>query len=363
MHQQGTSSSNLDPGTSAAAQPRMPDRFLWVGSRHGIEAEVVPRAGLAFEAIDAAGIRGRGPLQAVHNLLRLAWGVSQAYRIIGRFQPNAILTTGGYVSAPVAVAGRLAHVPLVIYLPDVVPGLAIRVLARFAQVVAVSVEQSRAYLPSAKVQVTGYPVRRDLLTAVRERARERLGLASEEPVVLVFGGSRGARRINQAVSAALDSLLALARIVHVSGRLDIDELTRQRESLPPNLKERYHLFEYLHDEMIDALAAADLAVSRAGAATLGEFPARSLPAVLVPYPYAGAHQAENAAVLADRGAAVVVRDEDLTGERLLDTVQGLLADKERLAAMRRSMEQFARPDAAQSIAALVQAAATDWHRV
>lgn len=360
-HQQGTSSSDLGPEPSAATALEMRPglaRFLWVGSRDGIEAEVVPRAGLPFEVIEAAGIRGRGPVQLLRNAVRLAQGTAQAYRIIGRFRPDVILTTGGYVSVPVAVAGRVARVPVVIYLPDVVPGLAIRALARFAQHVAVSVEESRGYLPSDKVTVTGYPVRRELTSADRVRAREALGLEPAVPVVLIFGGSRGARRINQAVRATLESLLRMAQIVHVSGLLDLNDLERQREGLSSDLKERYHLFRYLHEEMIDALAAADLVVSRAGAATLGEFPAVGVPAVLVPYPYAGAHQAENAAVLADQGGAIVVADDELTGQRLLATVQSLLDEEERLAAMRRSMKQFSRPDAAQAIANLLEEAAT-----
>ncbi len=352
--QQGTSLTRLDP-----------IELLWVGSYSGVEADVVPRAGVPFEAIDVVGLRGMAPLQLVRNLAVLARGTYQAYRIIGRFQPDVIFVTGGYVSAPVVLAGRArqarrgGQVPVLIYLPDIVPGLAIRSLARLATRLAVSFEKSRQYLPRGKVVVTGYPVRRELFSTDRDGgddiniARQNLGLDPDLKTVLVFGGSRGARRINQAVAAALDELLSLAQVVHVGGRLDFADLERRREALPATLRSRYHLFAYLHEEMIDALVAADLVVSRAGAATLGEFPAAGLPAVLVPYPYAGAHQRENAAVLAEVGGAIIMADAELTGERLANTVRQLLADEERLATMRANMRRLAQPDAARRIAELL----------
>jgi len=312
------------------------------------------RAGLPFEGIEAAGVRGMGPRRLARNLLRLARGFFQTRRIIRRFRPDVILVTGGYVSVPVTLAGRLARVPIVIILPDVVPGLAIRFLARLADRVTVSFEGARQYLPAEKVVVTGYPVRAALYTADRDAARRRLGLNPALKTLLVFGGSSGARRINQAVAAVLEGLLDLAQVVHISGRLDFERLQTRRAVLPGTLKTRYYLHTYLHDEMPDALAAADLAVSRAGAATLGEFPAVGLPAVLVPYPYAGAHQHENAAILAEAGAAVVIPDAELTGERLLAVVQELFDDAERLAQMRANARRLAQPEAAWRVAENLQ---------
>ena len=329
-------------------------RALWVGGRRGIEAELVTRAGLPFEGIEAAGVRGMAPRGLASNLLRLARGFLQARRIVQRFRPDVILVTGGYVSVPVALAGRLAGVPILILLPDVVPGLAIRFLARLADRVAASFEAARRYLPADKVVVTGYPVRAALYTADRDVARQRLGLGSKRKTVLIFGGSSGARRINEATAAVLEELLDLAQVVHISGRLDFEALQERRAALPSTLKNRYRLHAYLHDEMLDALVAADLAVSRAGAATLGEFPAVGLPAVLVPYPYAGAHQRENAAILAEAGAAVVIPDAELTGERLLATVQELFNDAERLAQMRANARRLAQPEAAWRVAENLQ---------
>lgn len=322
---------------------------------------MVPRASVPFEPIDVAGLRGMAPPQLARGLALLVRGTRQAYHIIGRFKPDVIFVTGGYVSAPVVLAGRARRVPIVIYLPDIVPGLAIRSLARLATRVAVSFEKSRQYLSQEKVVVTGYPVRAALFSANQARARQSLGLDPDAKTVLIFGGSRGARRINQAVAAALEALLdpstgsaqGLAQLIHIAGRLDIAELERRRKALPATLTSRYHLFAYLHEEMADALVAADLVVSRAGAATLGEFPAARVAAVLVPYPYAGAHQADNAAVLAEAGGAIILPDAELTGDRLLDTVRSILSDEDRLAAMRANMGRLARPDAARRIAELL----------
>lgn len=318
---------------------------------------MVPRAGIRFEPIAAAGLRGMALQQSVRNLARTAYGTWQAGYLISRFRPDVTFVTGGYVSAPVVLASWLKRVPVVIYLPDIVPGLAIKRLARLATHLAVSFEESRRYLPPQKTIATGYPVRAGLQAVDRAEAHRRLNLDPALKTVLVFGGSRGARRINQAVAAVAGELLELAQLIHISGRLDIAAMKQQRLTLPAVLRERYHLFAYLHEEMIDALAAADLVVSRAGAATLGEFPAAGVPAVLVPYPHAGAHQAENAAVLAEAGGAVIVPDAELTAERLLSTVHTLLTDETRLATMRANMSRLARPDAARQIANLLWEAA------
>lgn len=357
--QQGISLTDLEPNVSAPSVSHRREtgphlELLWVGSRDGIEADVVPRAGIPFEDIDAAGLRGKALRQRVRNLMLLVRGTLQAYRIIGRFQPDVIFVTGGYISAPVVLAGRARRVPIVIYLPDIVPGLAIRSLAQLATRLAISFEASCQYLPRDKTVVTGYPVRSRLYTADQAEAGRTLDLDPNRKTVLIFGGSRGARCINQAVAGALEELLDLAQLIHVSGRLDIADMVQRRQALPGTLRNQYHLFAYLHEEMIDALVAADLVVSRAGAATLGELPAASVAAVLVPYPYAGAHQAENAAVLAEAGGAIIVSDAELTAERLLETVRELLIDEARLMTMQANMRRLARPDAAQRIAGLLR---------
>lgn len=342
----------LSPRPEGSTLPTLvPDEVLWIGSRGGIEEELVRRAGIPFVGLAAGGLRGMGLLVTARNAARIAGSVGQARRLLTRFQPDVVLVTGGYVCVAVTLAARTLRVPVVIYLPDIVPGLAIRFLSRLATRIAVTSEESFHYLPFQKVVVTGYPVRREIFTLDRLQARQALDLDPAEKTLLVFGGSRGARSINRALIAGLRQLLPLCQVVHISGRLDADWVAGAARSLPEALRARYHHFDYLHD-MAQALVAADLAVARAGAATLGEFPAAGLPAVLVPYPYSGQHQQPNADYMARNGAARVLADSDL-GQKLVPTVLELLSDEKTLAAMRESARAMARPDAAKSIAELL----------
>jgi UDP-N-acetylglucosamine--N-acetylmuramyl-(pentapeptide) pyrophosphoryl-undecaprenol N-acetylglucosamine transferase len=259
-----------------------------------------------------------------------------------------LFLTGGYVAPPVALAGR--SLPSVMFVPDIEPGLALKFIARFATRICVPAEDSKAYFPPKKsVVVTGYPTRRELTQMQPNTAHQVLHLHSDLPVLLVVGGSTGARSINRAVTANLSALLERCQIVHLTGQLSWAEVAAAAEALPADLANRYHPFPYLHEEMSAALASADLVVSRAGASTLGEFPLFGLPAILVPYPHAWRYQRVNAEYLTRRGAAMMVEDDQLEA-KLVSLVTGLLQDPERLKAMRAAMGGLAQPDAGQRLA-------------
>lgn len=324
---------------------------LYVGSAAGAEAELVERAGFPFHAISSAPVRGRMPWEMVAAATRIGIGVAQARKLLSDWAPHVVLSTGGYASFPVALAARSRNVPLAVYLPDLYPGWAVRAIARLAQRVAVTAIESLRRLPSGKTSVTGYPVRHEFWQASRAGGRERLGLDPEEKVLYVTGASQGAHSINKAIAADLPGLLELCEVVHLSGRADEPWLQEVREGLPDKLRRRYHLHAYLHDETPWAMAAADLAVCRAGASVMGELPAVGLPAVLVPYPYAGGHQRLNARYMEKQGAAIVLDDNDLHG--LLPLVGQLLHDEERLRSMREALKRMARPDAATRIARIL----------
>jgi UDP-N-acetylglucosamine--N-acetylmuramyl-(pentapeptide) pyrophosphoryl-undecaprenol N-acetylglucosamine transferase len=294
---------------------------------------------------------------AVGNAVLMGRAFVAALGVVRSFRPQAIFVTGGFVCLPVALAGWALRVPALVYLPDVEPGLAVRFLARLATRIAVTAEDSRAYLTARKVVVTGYPVRPALLTADRPAARAHFGVGLDDRLLLIFGGSRGAHSINVAVGESLAELAQLAVVLHVCGPEDEPEFQARRAALPAELQDRYRPYGYLHDDMPLALAAADLVVSRAGAATMGEYPAVGLPSVLIPYPYAGAHQAHNANYLARAGAAVLLENDRLRAGELVPTVRALLDDPARRAAMADAARQVARPDAAQRIASLLIALA------
>jgi UDP-N-acetylglucosamine--N-acetylmuramyl-(pentapeptide) pyrophosphoryl-undecaprenol N-acetylglucosamine transferase len=326
-----------------------------------MEADLVKRAGVPFEAIPAAGLHGVGVRALPGNLAQLARGLRAAGRLLRQFQPDVLFFTGGFVAAPVAVAARLtpaARRPRsVVYTPDIEPGLALQSLSWFADRIAVTTEVSRAYYRRPqRVVVTGYPTRPDLGQWQRPQARKALGLTDDLPVLLVFGGSKGARSINRALIASLPELLPEMQIVHLSGQLDWDEARQAKDALSQRLGEdmasRYHAYLYLHEAMGAALAAADLALSRAGASSLGEFPLFSLPAILVPYPYAWRYQKVNAMHLVSRGAAELLPDEQLSAG-LVERVKALLGEPQKLREMSAAMRRLACPDAAEKIAAQI----------
>ncbi len=312
-----------------------------------MEETLVHRAGIPFQAIHGGGVHGVG-WHLPGNLWRLARGWFEAMSLVRAYQPHVVFVTGGYVTAPVALAAWLNRTRIVMYAPDVEPGLALKFISRLARKIAVTVEDSRRYFDSQKVVVTGYPTRPELIGAAREEAIRHFGLDPARLTVLVTGGSRGARSLNRAVFAALPDWLKDYQVIHLSGQLDWAEVEQAQAALPVELRTRYHAFPYLH-EMGLALVAADLVVSRAGASALGEYPLFGLPAILAPYPHAWRYQQVNADYLVRRGAAIRINDEDLPA-RLRAEVRGLLADGARLAQMRAAARAAAAPGAAKKIA-------------
>jgi undecaprenyldiphospho-muramoylpentapeptide beta-N-acetylglucosaminyltransferase len=321
---------------------------LWVGGEGGMEAGLVERAGVPFKAIPAAGLHGVGLGRLPGNLAALARGVSAAQAILAQFQPDVLFFTGGYVAGPMALAGR--KIPSLVYVPDIEPGMALKLLARFASRITVTAEESRKYFsPKAEMVVTGYPVRPELAKWTREAGRKKLGLTTNLPVLLVTGGSKGAHSLNMAVLEHLAHLLEEMEVIHISGELDWELVDAIRHEMPRKLSQRYHATSYLHDEMGAALAAADLVVSRAGASALGEYPMFGLPAILVPYPHAWRYQQVNAETLARHGAALVIEDAKLKSGLYL-TVEKLLETPEKLEKMREAMSVLHTPEAAAKIA-------------
>lgn len=317
----------------------------------GIESDLVQRAGVPFEAIPAAGVHGVGVRTLPGNLWQLGRGYRAARRLLNSFRPDTLFFTGGYVAVPVALAGR--KIPTLLYVPDIEPGLALKALARFADRIALTTDDSRAFFPAhTGLAVTGYPTRPDLQAWTKEAALRALDLAPDLPTLLVFGGSKGARSINRALLRILPALLAEMQVVHLTGQLDWPEVQSAQADLAPDRAARYHAHPYLHAEMAATLAAADLVVSRAGASSLGEFPLFGLPAILAPYPYAWRYQQVNARYLEKRGAARILPDSDLPA-KLLPLVQELMRDRPMREQMRRAMQSLARPDAALSIADLL----------
>ena len=328
-----------------------------LGGHRGLEAEIVPPAGIPLRRLLLRSLRSAGrDIHLALDPLRLALSVPQAFALLIARRPAAIFTTGGYVAIPLLLAAVVLRIPSVLWDGNVVPGRSVRLVARLATVVAVSHAATGAALARPRTYVTGTPIR-SLAGVDVDEARERFGARPGERVLLVFGGSQAVRRMNDALAAALPRLVERVRVVHVTGDAGYAAAVAAREALPAELRDRYRPAAFLHGEdMTLALAAADLAVGRAGASTLAEAAAFALPTAIVPYPHAAGHQRLNAEAFAEAGAAVLIEDEDLDAERLVE-VAGLLADPARHAMMSAAARDLARPDAAAAVADLVMAVA------
>jgi undecaprenyldiphospho-muramoylpentapeptide beta-N-acetylglucosaminyltransferase len=344
--------------TLQAAEGGLPPVDLgFVGGAGSLEPELLARSGIAWKLvtfIQGGPVHGVNPLRLIRSLAGLAVGLVQALRLVGRQRPDSVFLTGGWACLPVALAAWLRRVPVYAFVPDIEPGLTLKLVSRFARRVAVTTEESAPYFRPGQIAVTGYPLRGSLLGATRAAGIAHFGLDPARRTLLVVGGSSGARTINRVLLAILPDLLAdeSLQILHVAGQRNWDEVRAAQEGLAPKMAARYHAYAYLHDDMGLALAAADLAISRAGASSLGELPLFGLPAILVPYPFAWRYQKVNADYLVERGAAVRL-DDELMGEELYPTVRRLLDDPGTLHEMAERARILARPDGALNVARLI----------
>lgn len=318
-------------------------RVLFVGTPDRIEARVVPQAGYPFEAIAARGL-SKHPLQAAKALAMLAAAVWKARALLRRERPRVVLGTGGYVSAPVLLAARLAGIPVVLQEQNVVPGKVNRWIARWARKVATSFPGSEKYFPPRPLELLGNPIRTEAFERTPAAARAALGLPPDCRLLLVTGGSQGARKINEAVVGLLPQILAHPdwHVLHVAGP----------ENPQAYQDPRYHFMGYC-EQMPDAILAADLVISRAGATTLAELTAVGRPMVLVPYPYAGGHQRLNAEAIVAAGAGLEIPDAELTPARLGEAILPLMASPERLRDMAKASRGLGRPEAATALARIL----------
>jgi UDP-N-acetylglucosamine--N-acetylmuramyl-(pentapeptide) pyrophosphoryl-undecaprenol N-acetylglucosamine transferase len=326
--------------------------IAFAGTRDRMEWEAVPKAGYPIHAVTAAGFPRTLSPKLLTFPFKILKGLGDSLTLVRGFDPDVVVGTGGYVTGPVGLAAALLGRPLAIQEQNAYAGATNKLLAKRAEHVFVAFEAAMDYFPSENCVLTGNPVRDDLKAVDAAAARAHFDLDDGQRVLLAMGGSLGAGPINDALRANLDALLADESLVVVwqTGRRYFDALRQQVADHP-----RLRLLQYL-DRMDYAYAAADLAVCRAGAITCSELAVTGTPSVLVPSPNVTAdHQTKNANALAQAGAAVLLPEPRL-GE-FLSTVQGLLGDADRLAAMTEAARAIARPDAAAEIAAAVLALA------
>lgn len=350
----GGTGGHIYPGLAIAealTADRAPVDVLFTGG-DGLERRIVPQAGWVFRPIAAR----KWPRRLSWRLVQAAWfalvGTAQAIRLVRRWRPHVVVSTGGYVAAPVGAAAAILGVPIVVQEQNLTLGIANRVLMTWAKVVSVSHDRV-AQRVGTRAVVTGVPVRRGALGGDRLRGRRAFGLEERALTILVLGGSQGARSLNIAVVEMAEVIPngAEVQILHQTGQDHLEwvraRLSRRRSPV------HYVAVPYI-EAMADAYATADLVICRAGAATLAEVTANGLPLVAVPYPFAAeGHQELNAQLLASAGAALVINDHDLSAARLAGAVAALRADPARRAAMAAASRALGRPQAAQQVAGLI----------
>jgi UDP-N-acetylglucosamine--N-acetylmuramyl-(pentapeptide) pyrophosphoryl-undecaprenol N-acetylglucosamine transferase len=343
----GGTGGHLFPGIALAQEVttrHAENDVLFVGTARGLEATVVPRAGYKLELIDVGGLKGMGPWRLFKGLLRVPRSLLQSRAILKSYQPDVVMGVGGYASGPVVLAAWMMGIPTAVQEQNARAGFTNKLLGRFVEAVFVAFREAIGQFPEGKSRLLGNPIRRELMdNFLRGKS------AHPRFQILVFGGSQGAHAINTAMIAVLPHLQDLKdriAIVHQTGKKDIEAVRAGYAGSGFEVEVR----EFI-DDMSRAYAEADLVLCRAGATTLAELTVCKKAAVLIPFPFAADnHQEINARSLSEAGAAVMIRESELTPESLAATVRDLCANPERLRKMEKAAGLLGRPEAAKEIA-------------
>lgn len=350
----GGTGGHLFPGLAVARKLREKEKdaeIIFIGGKKGGEAKIVLGEGFEFIPIRAGGWLGKSPGGRIYSAVEALAGFFQSFFILRRLRPGMVMGMGGYVSGPFVLAAFLFGFPTIIHEQNLVPGLTNRILSRFVNEVEVSFPESGRFFPPKRTKITGNPVREEIW---KSRASGRK--STDKRALLVMGGSQGAHRINLVLTEAIDSLkdkMSAWQIIHLSGREDYDLMVRTYKKA--GIEAVVHPFL---QRMEEAYGQADLVVARAGATTLAELMAGGLPAILIPYSFATHHhQEKNARWLEKRGGAVTIKERELTGEKLAETILSLTSNEEKLSRMAENSYRLGKPKAAEAVVARVLALA------
>ncbi|MHB1652123.1 MAG: undecaprenyldiphospho-muramoylpentapeptide beta-N-acetylglucosaminyltransferase [Desulfitobacteriaceae bacterium] len=327
--------------------------ILYVGTHQGMEARIVPGAGLKFAGVSGQGLPRKLRVETIKTIGKSFQALWQTKEVLRHFKPDLVIGTGGYVSGPVVLTAALFGIPTLLHEQNALPGITNRILARMVKRVLVTFPESIArFGASGKITLVGLPVRPEIGRVTREVGARHFGLLPNRRTILVTGGSRGARSLNQAMPTVLEKLAAKPEIqvLWATGReTHAEAIKALKDSGIVWERPQWRVLEYLKD-MPEAYACADLCISRAGAASLAELMVARKPSILIPYPYAAEnHQVHNAEALVQAGAASLILDKDLQGRRLWEEVETLLSQPSRLANMAGAAEKLAQPQALNKI--------------
>lgn len=353
----GGTAGHINPALAIANRLRERNENVgmrFVGTAAGLEVSLVPHSEYELDIIKVHGFERRLSLRTIKTMLEIPAAIAASRRIIKRFEPDAVVGTGGYVCGPVLYAAAKMGLPTLIHESNAFPGITTKILSSYVDVVAVGVEAAKKYIPKAKeLELTGNPIRPSILSVDSFSARRKMGL-DKRPFILIFGGSLGARDFNAHITDWISSIADSGRyqILMGTGKLNQFDAVMERFSqngIDIEKKSDIKICEYIYDMDI-AMNAADLVISRAGASTLAELTAIGKPSILVPSPYVtDNHQEHNARAVESEGGAVVITEGEMSAELIDEAVAKITSDPGRLAAMRRASAQMGVPDAADLI--------------
>ncbi|MFA5353719.1 MAG: undecaprenyldiphospho-muramoylpentapeptide beta-N-acetylglucosaminyltransferase [Thermodesulfovibrionales bacterium] len=350
----GGTGGHLYPGIAVAEELQHryglhKEDIVFVGTEHGIEARVLPREGYPVEFLKVEGMVGKSLLKKIKALVTFFLSIFRSRKIIMNVRPDIVIGVGGYASAGMVFAARLMGKPTMILEQNSVPGLSNRLLGKFVDAISVTYQESIASFPAEKTFLTGNPIRRNILFSDGEKARRVFPLQKGRLTVFIFGGSSGARSINNAIVDALHYLLDLRQniqFLHQTGERDFEAVKDAYRKLGFN----GIVVPFIY-QMAEAYSIADIIVCRAGATTLSEITSLGKPAILIPYPYAAAnHQEHNARKLQDMKAARLIPERGLTGESLAGTIRELYENAPLRREMQKAASAFGKVDASEKVA-------------
>ena len=330
----GGTAGHINPAIAIAKHIKENEKYAeikFVGTKKGMESELVSREGFEIEFIEVKGFRRKLSIYTIKTAFTLFKGLSQAAHIIDKFKPDIVIGTGGYVAGPVLYKASKRKIPTIVHEQNAFPGVTNKILSRYVNAVAISFKESRKYFKrQEKIFFTGNPIRKEVLNTDKITARTELNIDTKKPLVLIFGGSLGAEKINLSTIEMINTKEIQFNLIYGTGKKHYEGLLKKvNKILPENIR----IQPYIYD-MGKVMSAADLVVCRAGAITLSELTALGVPSILIPSPYVTAnHQEHNARTLEHNGAAVVILEKDLDGDMLYGQINELIKNTDLLKRM------------------------------
>lgn len=317
--------------------------ILYIGSKKGIEKKLIEKKGIRYKSINTGKLRRYFSIKNISDVFKTLSGIVQSVHIINKFSPNIIFSTGGFVSVPVIIAGKIKKIPILIHEQTVDAGLANKIAGKFAQKIALTFPESGKYFQKDKIVVTGIPIRKEIFQGTKDSGYKRFGFDSSLPTIFFTGGGLGCRILNEAAKVILPELLIKTNVIYQTGASmngrDFLDMKIIKESLPDSLQKRFYLTEFISEEIADVFALTDLAIARSGAGTVNELLTMKIPAIFIPLAIAtNNEQLKNALISVNLGGAEIIEEKELNSVFLLDKIENLLFT-EKIVTMKKNLSK------------------------